>query len=70
MSEMDRALTFAILMENGRGTVDKAPTYMIEKWNSVHEMRHPENLLDKANYEKFIYWQNRWLGRPPEEPER
>lgn len=66
MSEIDKALVFAILMGNNRGLVDKSPSYMMEKWGKVHEMSHPERLLDEKNLAAFKCWNSKWLAPDPE----
>lgn len=66
MSEIDKAVVFAILMENNRGIIDKSPTYVLEKWDLVKNMSSPENILDVENLSKFKYWYNRWLSEPPD----
>ena len=66
MSEIDKALVFALLMGDGRGIVDKSPSYMMECWNKVHEMSHPERLLDPVTLNKFKYWHSKWLAPDPQ----
>lgn len=67
MDEVNKAVVFAILMENNRGIVDKAPGYVMEKWAIVKTMDNPERLLDSNNLKKFEDWKYRWHVSQPEE---
>ena len=58
---LHQALVFAILMENNDGILGKAPSYIIEKKDSVIR-ENPEVLLDIDNREKFNQWKMKWLG--------
>lgn len=66
MSEIDKAVVFAILMQNGIGIIAKAPSYIMEKKDLVYSMTNPETLLDARNLKLFNDWYNRWLGKPPD----
>ena len=58
-----RLAAFAILMENGQGLVDKAPDYIIEKYQSVmlvDEEWQLEALLDSMNQAKYLKWKETW----------
>ena len=59
MKNLREAVVFAILMENGRGILNKAPSYILEKMKSV-DMGMPELLLDSPNMQKFQEYQNIW----------
>ena len=58
---LEQAVVFAILMENNDGILGKAPSYIIEKKDSVIR-ENPEVLLDIDNREKFNQWKMKWLG--------
>ena len=58
---LEQAVVFAILMENNDGILSKAPSYIIEKKDSVIR-ENPEVLLDIDNREKFNQWKMKWLG--------
>lgn len=60
MSDVEKAVVFAILMENNEGILGKAPNYVLEKWEAVQRLEHPENLLDALNGAKLIEWRKRW----------
>jgi len=58
-SKLYQAVVFAILMENGNGILEKAPSYIMEKLDSCFDP-HPEALLDVNNLAKFNQWKIRW----------
>ena len=60
--EIEKAVVFAILMENNRGVIDKAPVYMMEKWDAVKLMSEPRRLLDDSNMRKLELWIKKWFG--------
>ena len=61
--ELKPAVVFAILMQNNDGILGKAPSYVMEKWKAVAEMRNPEWLLDAVNLAKLKTWEARWLRK-------
>jgi len=60
---IDQLVTFAILMQAGEGILDKAPHYIIEKFDSCMSFNDPqflEGLLDSPNLYKLKQWRQRW----------
>jgi hypothetical protein len=52
-------------MESNRGILEKAPTYIWEKWNAVRSLPIEllPNILDTENKQKYEEWFKRWLKR-------
>jgi hypothetical protein len=52
-------------METNRGILEKAPTYIWEKWNAVNNtpLEFLPNLLDDENRRKYQEWLKRWYIR-------
>jgi hypothetical protein len=61
MLNLQQAVVFAILMENGEGIIDKSPDYVLEKLNSAEHLAEPRMLLDFQNSVKFEKYQQRWI---------
>ena len=57
---LKQAIVFAILMENDKGILGKAPSYVEEKLRSCEQSDKPEALLDTNNQAKFLKWQEKW----------
>lgn len=55
-------ITFAILMENDKGILNKSPDYVQEKFNKAIAMQMPDPklMLDYQNIEKFNEWFAKW----------
>ena len=58
-----QAIVFSILMENGEGILDKAPSYVEEKLKSAEALTNPEVMLDLFNLAKLDEWQEKWKVR-------
>lgn len=61
--ELVQLVTFAILMESGRGILDKGPAYILEKWGlcrSTKSVVYLEGMLDSENKAKLTLWLHRW----------
>jgi len=58
MENIKQLVAFCILMENNGGIVNKAPGYVIEKFNACKNLNNnPDVLLDcfnKAKYDKYM----------------
>ena len=61
--DIKQAVVFAILMENNKGIIEKAPSYIAEKLSACTIMSEPEALLDDKNLAKFKEWKRIWLER-------
>lgn len=57
---VEQLVCFAILMENDRGILEKAPDYVMEKFWSCVTSTEPEALLDERNFWKFQEYMARW----------
>lgn len=57
---LKQLVCFAILMENGRGVLDKSPDYLVEKYQACVTSSEPEVLLDSKNLQKFFEYEERW----------
>ena len=60
---LHQAVCFAILMENNKGILGKAPSYILEKVSMCADMNEPEALLDDKNRAKFEEWKRIWEER-------
>jgi len=61
---VQQLVTFAILMENGAGIVNKSPDYILEKFNTAlfcGDNQLLRGMLDMTNAVKFNQWLNRWM---------
>jgi hypothetical protein len=63
-------VAFAILMENGKGVLDKAPDYVLEKFNRYIKEKSEEKEwewgLDAHNKFKLLKYVQKWI-KPKEE---
>lgn len=62
MSSIKQLVAFCVLMENNGGIADKAPSYIMEKYNrcsNTSEGNLP-NLLDSNNTRKYEQWLELW----------
>lgn len=61
--ELEQLVAFCILMENGEGIITKAPSYLMEKYESC-SMRNSRSLLmgllDMYNQAKFKRYLEMW----------
>ena len=60
MSDVERLVVFAVLMETGKGIVTKSPGYIMEKFDAARSLPYPEKLLDSENTRKFERWKRTW----------
>ena len=58
---IDGLVTFCILMENNRGILGKAPSYLYEKYEMSMNMQNPSRLLDTENKAKFDKYIKTWF---------
>ena len=59
---LHQALVFAILMQHGRGVINKSETYIQEKLKAVQREHHdPLALLDHEGKELYARWYAHWL---------
>ena len=58
-------IAFCVLMESGGGVLDKAPSYVIEKF-ATRDL----SMLDSANLAKYLQYVNKWTPYLPREEER
>jgi len=58
--KLHQAVCFAILMENNNGIIEKAPSYVWEKFGACFWLSRPEELLDERNLAKFNAWCETW----------
>jgi len=58
--DLKGAIVFAILMESGKGILNKAPIYIEEKLSKIEKLNKPEVLLDPFNMRKFEEYKKRW----------
>ena len=64
-TNMENTVAFCILMENGKGILDKSPDYIMEKFNRliVENFEIPGALLDFKNKRKLNEWSSTWGGK-------
>jgi len=60
-TNIDGLVTFCILMENNRGILGKAPSYLYEKYEMSMKMQNPSQLLDTINKAKFDRYMKIWF---------
>lgn len=63
---LDQLLAFALLMENNGGILNKAPSYIREKFSFCMSTSVSLSLLgelDSTNRAKFIEWRTRWTSK-------
>jgi len=53
--DFENLIAFCILMQNNRGIMDKAPMYVLEKY----EMKNP-SLLDHTNGAIWLSYMEKW----------
>ena len=61
--ELKQAVVFAILMEDGKGIIDKGPGQIMEKIRSCEaagERKYLRCLLDTNNFAKLKDWERKW----------
>jgi len=58
--EINQAIVFAILMQNGEGIKSKAPEYIKEKLEVCEHDPQPSRMLDAANKQIFDEWVAFW----------
>ena len=63
---IEQAVAFSILMQNGHGILEKSPSYILEKLHSIENEDNPKLFLDSANRitynEYFRIWKNHLGG--------
>ena len=66
MLSIKQAVVFCILMENGNGIVDKAPSYILEKLKFCESPSNEaflNSVLDSKNESKLKIYEERWLKK-------
>jgi len=53
--EFEHVIAFCVLMENGQGLIDKAPSYVMEKFNRCEVVD-----LDTENTDKYLEYMKLW----------
>ena len=63
--ELLNIVSFAILMENGEGIMDKSPKYILEKFQRYCQSQDIEYMwgLDWENQSKLKEWIEKWLKK-------
>ncbi len=64
---LKQALVFSILMQNGNGILDKAPSYIAEKLEICSMMPDPKSLLDLKNQAIYEVYMGMWVVKEMEE---
>ena len=54
-------MIFSILMEHGKGILNKSPEYILEKFHSAVNVPYPLELLDWSNKRKFKRYCELWI---------
>lgn len=57
---LKQAIAFAILMEGNGGVLNKAPSYVLEKFQVIRKTEYPEGFLDVNNKRIFNEYIKRW----------
>jgi len=57
-----RLVAFCILMQGNGGILNKAPRYLLEKYNSIINNNEPEGLLDIYNLIIFKEYMEKWIN--------
>ncbi|RKY25310.1 MAG: hypothetical protein DRP62_01495 [Planctomycetota bacterium] len=55
-----RLVAFCILMQNNGGILNKAPSYLLEKYEAVMNNKYPEAYLDVNNLAIFKEYLKKW----------
>jgi hypothetical protein len=61
--ELQRLVTFHVLMEGHGGIISKSPSYITEKWESCSNRDSEDSLLgllDSSNAYKYREYMNTW----------
>lgn len=62
--KLKQLVAFCILMQDGEGIIDNAPSYIEEKYEScIHTKNwHSEEILDSTNQAKFKEYCEKWIS--------
>ncbi|MBA7689715.1 hypothetical protein ES703_98224 [subsurface metagenome] len=63
---LNQLVAFAVLMENNEGIINKAPSYIKEKFNACMQTtnsRHLKAIMDSSNRAEFDAWREKWTSR-------
>jgi len=60
---LEKLVVFSILMENHGGILNKAPKYVLEKYEQCMGAVNPVGLLDLTDRAKFYFWRDKWMRK-------